>query len=255
MAASASALAARCGERLFVELASTEDEVREAQTLRYRVFGDEMGARLEGAHSGLDLDGFDPFCQHLVVRDARGGQVVGCTRILTDDNAGRLGRFYSEGEFDLGPILRLPGRKLEVGRTCIAQDFRQGAAIAVLWSGLAAFIQLHGFDYLFGCASMPLGDRDVQAAAVMNRLRRQALTEAPLRVTPRVPLMDSQVRDPILDAPLPALLRAYVRLGAKACGEPCRDPDFQVADVLMLLNVDELNPSYSRHFLQRVSGI
>ncbi len=254
MVASASALAAKRGERLFVELASCEAEVREAQALRYRVFGEEMGARLPGAEDHLDRDALDDYCQHLLVREAKTGQVVGSTRILTDENAARLGRYYSEGEFDLGPIRALPGRKLEVGRTCIAADFRQGSAIAVLWSGLAGFVHLHGFDYLFGCASVPLGERDVQAAAIMNRLRRQAMAPESLRVSPRVPLLTTSVPDAILDAPLPTLLRAYVRLGARACGEPCRDPDFGVGDVLMLLNVDELNPTYSRHFLERAAG-
>lgn len=253
MVASASALTAPHSERLFAELAASAREVREAQALRYRVFGEEMGAQLKGV-AGLDIDDFDDHCQHLLVRDAQSGRVVGCTRLLSDTNAVRLGRFYSEGEFELGSITRLKGRLLEVGRTCIAPEFRQGSAIAVLWSGLAGYITLHGFDYLFGCASVPLGDQDLQAAAIMNRLRRQALSPECLRVTPRVPLLTAQVSEDILDAPLPALLRAYVRLGARACGEPCRDPDFGVADVLMLLNVDELNPSYSRHFLARMTG-
>lgn len=254
MAATASAFATQRGERLYVELASREWEVREAQALRFRVFGEEMGARLKGGAPGLDVDEFDPVCQHLLVREAKTGGVVGCTRILSDEGAARLGGFYSQREFDLGPIPDLPGRKLEVGRTCVAAEFRQGSAIAVLWSGLAAFVHLHGFDYLFGCASVPLGEQDVQAAAIMSRLRRQALAPESLRVTPRVPLLTTQVPEGV-DAPLPALLRAYVRLGAKACGEPCRDPDFQVADVLMLLNIDELNPVYSRHFLERVGGL
>lgn len=253
MVASASALPAKRGERLFVEIATSEQEVREAQSLRYRVFGLEMGAKLKGSE-GIDSDELDDYCQHLLVRESKTGQVVGCTRLLTDESAARLGRFYSEGEFDLTAVTRLPGRLLEVGRTCIAPEFRSGSAIAVLWSGLAGFIQMHGFDYLFGCASVPLGERDIQAAAIMNRLRRQAMAPAELRVTPRAPLLTTQAPDDILDAPLPALLRAYVRLGAKACGEPCRDPDFGVADVLMLLDVDALNPAYSRHFLDRISS-
>ncbi|MFY9973124.1 MAG: GNAT family N-acyltransferase [Chromatiaceae bacterium] len=254
MVATASALAQKRGERLYVELASCEEEVRQAQALRYQVFGQEMGARLKEGVSGLDVDEFDAVCQHLLVREAKAGHVVGCTRILTDEGAARLGRFYSESEFDLGPLHDLPGRKLEIGRTCVAAEFRQGSAIAVLWSGLAGFIQLHGYDYLFGCASVPLGEQDVQAAAIMSRLRRQAMAPEPLRVTPKVPLLTTQVPDGV-DAPLPALLRAYVRLGAKVCGEPCRDTDFQVADMLMLLDIDELNPAYSRHFLERVADL
>jgi putative hemolysin len=99
---------------------------------------------------------------------------------------------------------------------------------------------------------MPLGEQDYQAAAIMNRLRRQAMAPDDVRVTPRAPLLTSRAPDDVLDAPLPALIKAYVRLGARACGEPCRDPDFEVADVLMLLDVNQLNPVYARHFLERV---
>lgn len=253
MGAIAPVLPVKRGDRLFVELASSQDEVREAQALRYQVFGEELGAKLQPAVRGLDIDEFDTYCQHLLVREARTGRVVGCTRLLTDHQARRIGGFYSEGEFDLGDIQSLPGKLLEVGRTCIAPQYRQGSAIAVLWSGLAGFIYLHGVDYLFGCASIPLGDRDVQAAAMMNRIRRQAMSDRQVRVTPRTPLLTSQVSDDVLDAPLPALIKAYIRLGAKACGEPCRDPDFSVADVLMLLHVNDLNPAYSKHFLERVA--
>ncbi|GAB0147502.1 MULTISPECIES: GNAT family N-acetyltransferase [Marichromatium] len=253
MVASASASVVKRTERLYVELASSTPEIREALALRHRVFAGEMGATLDSLTPGLDEDAFDAYCQHLLVREGRTGRIIGCTRLLLDNQAARLGRFYSEGEFRLDPVLALPGRKLEIGRTCIDPAYRQGPAIAVLWSGLAGFIHLHGVDYLFGCASVPLGEHDLQAAAIMNRLRRQALAPETLRVTPRAPLHTEHASDDNLDAPLPALLRAYVRLGAKACGEPCRDPDFGVADVLMLLNVDELNPSYSRHFLERAA--
>jgi len=251
MGSTAPALPIKRGKRLFVELASGEADVLEAQALRYEVFGKEMGAKLKGMDSGLDVDEFDSYCRHLLVRESETGRLVGCTRILTDENAGRIGRFYSEGEFDIQAIRALPGRKLEVGRTCIAADHRQGAAIAVLWSGLAGFVNLHGYDYLFGCASLPLGEQDLQATAIMNRLRHLAMAAPGIRVTPRFPVGASKATHDVLDAPLPALVKAYVRLGAKACGEPCRDSDFGVADVLMLLSMDELKPAYSRHFLQR----
>jgi putative hemolysin len=253
MGAIAAALPVKRGDRLFVELAATQAEVREAQSLRYRVFGEELGATLKAGADGLDMDDLDAYCQHLLVREAKTGAVVGCTRLLTDRQARRFGRFYSEGEFDLGGIPRLPGRLLEVGRTCIAPQYRHGSAIAVLWSGLAGFIHLHAVDYLFGCASIPLGENDVQGAAMMNRIRRLAMSDEAVRVTPRVPLLTAKVPKDVLDAPLPALVKAYIRLGAKACGEPCRDPDFGVADVLMLLDVNDLNPTYSRHFLERVA--
>ncbi len=252
MSGNACALPVRRGERLFVELAAGREAVRQAQTLRYRVFGEEMGAKLKQGHTGLDVDEFDEYCQHLLVREAKTGDVVGCTRLLNGQDAERIGGFYSEREFDLDAIARLPGKLLEVGRTCISARCRQGAAIAVLWSGIAGYVQLHGVDCLFGCASVPLGEGDIQAAAIMNRLRRQAMAPPQLRVIPKAPLRCTDVPEGVLDAPLPALLKAYVRLGARACGEACRDPDFEVGDVLMLLNLSDLNPTYARHFLERI---
>ncbi|MGD8206930.1 MAG: GNAT family N-acyltransferase [Thiohalocapsa sp.] len=252
MGARVSALPVRRGERLFVELAADAGDVQEAQALRYRVFAQELGARLKSGLCGLDVDELDDYCHHLIVRETKTGQVVGCTRLLNGADARRLGRWYSENEFDLGAIPGLPGRLLEVGRTCISPESRHGSAIAVLWSGIAGYIQLHGIDFLFGCASVPLGEGDYQAAAIMNRLRGQAMAEPHLRVTPRSPLRDCSAATGVLDAPLPALLKAYVRLGAKVCGEPCRDPDFDVGDVLMLLDVNQLSPNYARHFMERV---
>jgi putative hemolysin len=251
MTATATALTVKGGERLVVEIADTLAAVREAQQLRYRVFCEELGAKLKTAEPGLDRDEFDPVCEHLLVRETKTGRVVGCTRLLNRNGAERLGRFYSQSEFDLGAIPSLDGRLLELGRTCVSPDCRRGSVIAVLWSGVARYIRQHGIDYLFGCASVPLGDNDCQAAAIMNRLRRQAMAPPQLRVTPHVPLKATQAANHVLDAPLPALLKGYVRLGALACGEPCRDPDFNVGDILMMLDMRSLNPSYARHFLDR----
>ncbi|MEA1048558.1 GNAT family N-acyltransferase [Lamprobacter modestohalophilus] len=252
MGASAPALSFKRGERLFVELADSPEAVREAQALRYQVFGEELGAKLKAGENGLDIDEFDAFCEHLLVRETKTNRVVGCTRLLSNQGAERIGTFYSESEFELGIIPSLPGRLLELGRTCVSHECRHGSVIAVLWSGVAQYIQQHQVDYLFGCASVPLGENDCQAAAIMNRLRRQAMAPTTMQVIPRVPLLTGVGATDVLDAPLPALLKGYVRLGAVACGEPCRDPDFEVADVLMLLDMRSLNPSYARHFLERI---
>lgn len=241
----------RPARRLTVGLASTPAEIREAQALRYRVFADEMGARLHTPVQGLDIDRFDQHCRHLLVRESSSNTVIACTRILTADSARHLGGFYSATEFDLGIIPELPGRIIEIGRTCVADGYRQGGAIATLWSGLARFITQHQVDYLFGCASIPLDADGYQSEGIMQQLRRKAMASEHIRVRPRTPVPRPCMAENILTAPMPPLLKAYVRLGARACGEPCRDADFKVADVLMLLSIQELDPSYSRHFFGR----
>ena len=233
--------------RLQAERLHGTEALLEAQALRYRVFGEECGARLEGAELGLDCDGFDAHCSHLGVRDLASGELVATTRLLDHSTARRLGRFYSEGEFRLHGLARLDGPTLEIGRTCVAAAYRNGATIAVLWGALAEILNEGDYRYLMGCASIPMRDGGIQARAVMQRLRERHLCTEHLRAEPRQPLPPLNVPDN-LTAELPPLLKAYMRLGAKICGEPCWDPDFQVADVFILLKRDELCPRYARHF-------
>jgi len=243
--------ARRRKSRLYVELATTLADIRASQALRYRVFGEELGADLKG--EGIDEDEYDPYCQHLLVKESATGRVIASTRLLLDSQAEKAGGFYSSSEFELGPLLDLPGRLLEVGRTCTDPDYRRGAAIAVLWSGLADFIREQQVDRLFGCASIAMEDGGTVAQAIMNRVRQHAMSPADCRVTPHNPLPPLPAgAEQTVAAPLPPLLKAYFRLGARACGEPCYDPAFNCADILVLVKVDEIDASYTRHFLDRV---
>ncbi len=236
--------------RFSVQFARTSDELVETQRLRYRIFAGEMGAELHDGGSGLDRDRYDPHCRHLYVRDKASGSIVACTRILTDDRAGFAGGYYSGSEFDLGLLEHLPGRAMEIGRTCVDPAYRGGAVIALLWSGLADMIAREGFDYLFGCASIGLEDGGANAHAIVDTLRAQHLSPPWHRVRPRNPLPPADLR-PTQPPKMPPLLKAYVSLGARACGEPYFDPAFNCADVFMLLNVPDLSPRYARRFLGR----
>lgn len=234
--------------RFELGFARSAHEIRETQRLRYEIFAGELGAQIDG--DGIDADHYDRYCRHLTVRDTENGQLVACTRILTDDQAPHAGGFYSAGEFDLRMLDSLPGRLMEIGRTCVHADYRGGAAIATLWQGIAAFITSEGYDYLFGCASIGLEDGGANAHAILTQIRSKYLAPEYQRVRPFIPLPAADSR-PSEKAKLPPLLKAYVSLGAKACGEPYWDRDFNCADVFMLLDVSELNPRYARHFLGR----
>ena len=83
---------------LSVGLAISEREIVSAQKLRYRVFAEELGASLNPRTPGVDQDIFDPYCEHLVVRDESSGQVVGTYRILSPEKAKAIGSYYSDTE-------------------------------------------------------------------------------------------------------------------------------------------------------------
>jgi len=235
--------------RLSVKLASSTAEVRKAQRLRYKVFAEEMQARLPTQEPGIDSDAFDPYCDHLLVRDTGTNEVVGTYRALSSAQAKRIGRLYSDDEFDLVRLAHLRDRMVEVGRSCVHADYRNGATIAMLWSGLGEYMVKHGHDYLVGCASISMADGGHVAASVYNRLKHDHLSPIEYRVFPRCPL-PLHALNGTLAAPTPSLIKGYLRLGAYICGEPAWDPDFNTADLLILLPLSRLTPRYRKHFLK-----
>lgn len=231
---------------LSVGLARNNDEILEAQRLRYRVFAGEMGANLPTRTPGIDHDVFDPFCDHLVVRDDNSGEVVGTYRILAPDNARRIG-YYSENEFDLTRLQHLRPRLVEIGRSCVHPDYRTGATITLLWSGLAKYMLDNGHDYLMGCASVSMADGGHNAASLYNQLQAH-MGPMEYRVFPRCPLPLAALKQD-LPAETPPLIKGYLRAGAWICGEPAWDPDFNTADLPILMPMAKVAGRYAKHFL------
>jgi len=151
---------------LQISWASDAQEMVEAQQLRYEVFAEEMGAQLAFNSSGLDIDEFDAYCDHLLVRDQESLQVVGTYRVLPPHKAREIGRLYSDSEFDLTRLNHLRPKLVEVGRSCVHADYRSGAVIMALWSGLAQYMRLHQYEVMLGCASIPMADGGHFAASL-----------------------------------------------------------------------------------------
>lgn len=238
----------KTSNRVFTSLARSAAEVHEAQRLRFKVFGEEMGARLPSQADEIDRDAFDEYCDHLLVRDRADGKVVGTYRILAPAQAARIGGYYSEGEFDLYRLSHIRGQLVEVGRSCVHQDYRRGAVITQLWSGLAGYMINHGHEYLIGCASIGMSDGGHYAASVYKRIHEQYAAPPEYRVFPHSPLPLAAL-DSSLDVAIPPLVKGYLRLGAYVCGEPAWDPDFNTADIFILLPLSRVSRKYARHFL------
>ncbi|MFE2262481.1 GNAT family N-acetyltransferase [Streptomyces griseosporeus] len=238
--------------RYTVSLAREEADVRAAQRLRYEVFAGEMGALLTTPQPGHDIDAFDAYCDHLLVREETTGEVVGTYRLLPPERAAVAGRLYSEGEFDLSALDAIRPGMVEVGRSCVHPDHRDGTVIGLIWAGIARYMTDRGHEWLAGCCSVPLADGGALATATWERVRADHLAPEEFRVRPLLPWVPARPATAAARTELPALLRGYLRLGAQVCGEPAHDPDFGVADLYVLLSMRRVNPRYLRHFLSLV---
>ena len=234
-----------------VTWAQHQDEVREAQKLRFDVFGTEMGARLSGKVPGHDIDLFDDYCEHLLVRDGASGLVIGTYRVLTPAQAKRAGSTYSDTEFDLPRLRGLRNRMVELGRSCVHANYRQGAVIMALWGALFEFMERNSLDTMIGCASIPMLHNGVVsgdvAASIWQQLRHTHLADIQHHVRPRLPLPVEELDHSLAIEP-PALIKGYLRLGAKVLGAPAWDPDFNTADLPMMMRIADLPSRYRKHF-------
>lgn len=236
-----------------VSITRNRDDVIAAQRLRFAVFAGELGAITPGP-DGLDRDRFDAVCDHVIVWCGTGPdrRAVATYRLLPARRSiegPRSRGLYTATEFDIDPLAAILPDAVEAGRACVDPEHRTGAAIMMLWAGILRYLRRDGYRYLIGCASVDLADGGATAAgfADLGRSRHRADLPAPCR--PRTPFaVDGIVRPDRLH--LPPLLRAYLNLGARVCGDPAYDAQFQTADFLVLLDLNAANP----RMLERVSA-
>ena len=229
---------------LQVKWAQSQHEVMQAQKLRYTVFTEDFRAEISSPE-GCDRDVFDVFCKHLIAIEAFSGRVVGTYRVLLPEDAKRAGNLYMETEFDLAQLSGLKHDVIELGRSCVAPDYRDGTVIRRLLTGLAEFLSTRNERYLIGCVSVPMFDGGFYATSIYKDLSTKPKHESQYRVTPIAALPATELYDQC-DAVLPPLMRSYLKLGARLMGQPFYDAAFHCADFPMILEVERLERKFGK---------
>ncbi len=241
-------------ENFTLKLAETEADIQAAQHLRYEVFVAELGSTgaLVDHEARLEKDAFDPFYDHLMLLDEdRGGEardkIVGVYRLLRDDQMPKIGKYYTEGEYDV-TVLKESGRKLlELGRSCLHADYRGGAAMYHLWNGLADYVADHGIEVLFGTASFHGTDVDALSES-LALLHHRHLAPPELRVRAlddHFQAMDLHAEADINRVAamraVPALIKGYLRLGGYVGEGAFVDKPFNTTDVCLIMDTERMN--------------
>jgi putative hemolysin len=245
---------------LGVRLAAGAAEIDAVQALRYRVFYGEMGARpdAETLSSQRDRDIYDTVADHLLVVDHALGEgpesVVGTYRLIQREGARQVGHFYSSGEYDIARIEAIPGRIMELGRSCVDAPYRSRAVMQLLWRGIAAYVFQHTIELMFGCASLPGIDPDALAPELTYLYYHHL---APAAIRPRaLPHRYIEMRRLDRDAidaraalvGLPPLIKGYLRLGGFVGDGAVIDPQFNTTDVAVVVQTDLVTEKYFKHY-------
>lgn len=239
---------------LHVRLAQTADDLRAAQRLRYDVFVTELGGggAMVDHTAQLEQDDLDPFFDHLLLIDQRTDAVVGVYRLMRPEMAAKAGRYYSQSEYDLGPLLASGRRILELGRSCVHPDYRGGMAMYYLWSALARYVTQHHIEVLFGVASFHGTDMDALAQP-LSLLHHRHLAPPELRVRAIEKSFQNMalIDDAHLDrraamVQIPSLIKAYLRLGGCVGEGAYVDHAFNTIDVCLIMDTNQMSTRQTR---------
>lgn len=245
---------------LVARLAGTVAEIEAAQSLRYRVFYEEMSAipSAEVTATRRDFDRFDDICDHLLVidtkRDDLPGGVVGTYRLLRSSVAEQNGGFYTSDEYEIGRLISGAGETLELGRSCVEIEYRNRPTMQLLWQSIAQYIFHYDIGIMFGCASMPGTDPDALALPLSYlyyyhlappALRPIALKEryVDMRLLP-----EEEIDQRRALAELPPLIKGYLRLGGFVGDGAVVDHQFNTTDVSIVVKTDLVTEKYMKHY-------
>ncbi len=253
-------------DSLHLRLAETLEEVEAAQSLRYRIFYEGTAAKATEEVAALerDFDAFDDYCDHLLVFDRSRGDgpegVIGTYRLMRRAAAERCGRFYTEDEYDIANLLDFPGDILELGRSCIAEKYRNGPTMQLLWRGVVQYVFAHDVGLLFGCASLPGVEPD-RLALQLSFLYHHHLAPPALRTWARperyVPMNRIPPEEILASRAmqmLPPLLKGYLRVGGFIGEGAVIDYDFGTTDVCVVVKTEWVTDRYYRHYLRDDAG-
>ncbi len=252
-----------------VRLAHTRSDLKRAQRLRYHVFYEEMAAIPDAlaTMSRRDEDPFDSICDHLLVLDhgpaakvspwPRRPRVVGTYRILRQDVAELHDGFYTQGEYNISPMLEKSGedcRFMELGRSCVLKPYRNRRTVELLWQGIWSYAREHGVDAMLGCASFE-GTDPRRHADALSFLHHNSMAPERWRVKAHDHVrVDMNMKRPgeftTRDAlrAMPPLIKGYLRLGAYVGDGAVIDHQFGTTDVFIILPVEAINERYFTHF-------
>lgn len=244
---------------LEVFVASKPAEIEASQKLRYRVFCEEMGAQAtpEVIRLKRDMDAYDDVCDHLLVVEHQPDasvMVVGTYRLLRRQAMAKIGRFYTESEFDISAVKTYDGNILEVGRSCVHPDYRNRAVMQLLWRGIGAYVSKFGIDLMFGCASFHGTDPKAHALALSYLHHYHLAPESlrpcslPERYVEMNLMPKEQVDVKAAFGLLPALIKGYLRLSGYIGLGAVIDPEYNTTDVSIVVKTDLVTDKYAQRY-------
>ena len=246
-----------------IKIAEKKSELKKVQALRYSIFYKEKKAipTISKKILRLDYDKVDKFADHLIVIDknkkSANNKIVGTYRLIRGDVASHCGGFYTSSEFDLYKILNSykHNQILELGRSCVHKDYRNGTIMNLLWKAISEYVKLYDIKVLLGCASFQ-GTNVMKYTKELSYLRKnfslpEELSVKSLNPTkhPAYTELNTNINDLRSFVNLPPLIKGYLRIGGKVSHDCFVDYKFNTIDLCVIVNMNNINEKYKKKYL------
>ena len=250
-------------DNFVIKIAEKKSELRKAQALRYSVFYKEKKAipTISKKIFRLDYDKVDKFADHLIVidknRKGTKNKIVGTYRLLRGEIAACSGGFYTSSEFDLSKILNSykNNQILELGRSCVHQDYRNGTIMNLLWKAIAEYVKLYDIKILLGCASFH-GTDVMKHTNELSYLRKNfslpdefSVKSLGTKICPSYTEINSNINDLRTFVKLPPLIKGYLRIGGRVSHDCFVDYKFNTIDLCVIVTTDNIDKKYKKKYL------
>lgn len=225
-----------------VDITRDPDDIDEAQRFRAKRFG---------LARARDADGFDPACEHILIRDVGSNALVCCFRILPVC-AADIPKSYAARHYDLTALRRFEGQMLELGRFCIDSGWRDPDVLRLAWATLTAVVDARQIKLLFGCSSFT-GTDPVRYQDAFAYLREYA--RAPCNWGPKRRSCETvSFAGPAAAPPdrkrafrqMPPLLRSYIGMGGWVSDHAVVDRTMNTLHVFTAVQTAAIPPARQR---------
>jgi putative hemolysin len=229
--------------RYIVQEAVSQDDILAAQRLRHLAF--------KGT-DGLDVDGFDDICTHILVRDRKSDELVCCFRFLPLNSGNEIARSYSAQYYELSALKEFQGTMVEMGRFCIHPAVQDPDILRVAWAALTDYVDQNNVELVFGCSSVNgtdakeyfdafamLRDRHIAPKRWLPRVKAPKVFRFASRLRRKPDLKQAQLR-------MPPLLRTYLMMGGWVSDHAVVDEQMNTLHVFTGLEIKAIPPARKR---------
>lgn len=222
-----------------------KEDLIEVQKLRYDHLLRDFNPSLE--EGLIDDDGYDQYCDSLIVKDLTTNKIVGTYRVCTLETA-KGHPFKSEEEFNIDELKNSGYGIVETGRAVVHKDYRNGSVIGLLWKALFMYTVSNNCRFIFGTCSFH-GTNPKVFDKLFAYLKDNNLNKDYNMYATKDSFEFEDIPYVKEEIEIPSLLKGYMRLGTTISRNGFIDYDFNCCDIITMIDTETINPRYLKHYL------